>query len=64
MDTKEILKFCIERGLLIEPEVLDLLSEASDDSESVKLIIEKIRNHTQRRIITKSLYRCRINRIS
>ena len=56
MDTKEILKFCIERGLLIEPEVLDLLSEASDDSESVKLIIEKIRNHTQRRIITKSLF--------
>lgn len=56
MDTKEILKFCIERGLLIEPEVLNLFSEISDDTESVKMIIEKIKTHTQKRIITKSLF--------
>src|SRR3989344_9361008 len=56
MDPKEILKFCIERGLLIEPEVLSLLSEVSEDTESVKLIIEKIRSHTQRRILTKNLF--------
>src|SRR3989338_11370404 len=56
MDEKEILKFCIERGLLIEPEVLNLFSEISEDTESVKLIIEKIKNHTQKRIITRSLF--------
>lgn len=56
MDTKEILKFCIERGLLIEPEVLSLFGEATNDEESVKLIIEKIRQHTEKRIITKNLF--------
>ena len=56
MDPKEILKFCIERGLLIEPEVLSLLSEVSEDTESIKLIIEKIRSNTQRRILTKNLF--------
>jgi DNA polymerase II small subunit len=56
MDPKEILKFCIEKGLLIEPEVLNMLSEVSGDTESVKLIIEKIKSHTQKRIITKSLF--------
>jgi len=56
MDEKEILKFCIERGLLIEPEVLNLFSEISEDTESVKLIIEKIKNHTQKRIITRNLF--------
>ena len=56
MDPKEILRFCIERGLLIEPEVLNLFSEATNDEESVKIIIEKLKNHTQKRIITKNLF--------
>src|SRR3989338_7174084 len=56
MDEKEILKFCIERGLLIEPDVLSLFNEIVDDTESVKLIIEKIKSHTQKRIITRSLF--------
>lgn len=56
MDPKEILKFCIEKGLLIEPEVLNMLSEVSENTESVKLIIEKIKSHTQKRIITKGLF--------
>ena len=55
MDTKEILKFCLEKGLLLDKEVLGLFSEESD-VESVKLIIEKIKNHTQRKIITKNLF--------
>ena len=55
MDTKEILKFCLEKGLLLDPEVLTLFSENVDE-ESVKLIIEKIRNHTKKRIITKELF--------
>ncbi|MCX6749407.1 MAG: metallophosphoesterase [Candidatus Pacearchaeota archaeon] len=55
MDNKEILKFCVERGLLLDPEVLKLFSETTDD-ESIKLIIEKIRSYTQKRIITKELF--------
>ncbi len=55
MDPKEILKFCIERGLLIEPEALNMLIETGD-SESVKLIIEKLRDSTRKRIITKNLF--------
>ncbi len=54
MDAKEILKFCIERGLLVEPSVLELLSEAQD-RESVEIIIEKLKSQTQKRIITKTL---------
>lgn len=56
MDQKEILKFCIERGLLIEPEILSLFSETTNDEESVKIIIEKLKSHTQRKIITKNLF--------
>jgi len=55
MDPKEILKFCIEKGFLIDGEALSFLAEAND-SESVKLIIERIKNQTQKRIITKNLF--------
>lgn len=52
---KEILKFCIDKGFLIDLEILNLLAEAND-SESVKLIIEKLRSHTQKRFITKNFF--------
>jgi len=55
MDSKEILKFCIEKGLLIEPEVLNLLSEANDN-ESAKLIIEKIAETHRQKVITKNFF--------
>ncbi len=55
MDPKEILKFCIDKGLLIEPEALKLFSEAND-SDSVKMIIEQIKTQTHKRIITKTLF--------
>ena len=55
MDTKEILKYCVERGLLLDPEVLKLFSETTDE-DSVKLIIEKIGSYTQKKIITKELF--------
>ncbi len=55
MDTKEILKFCLERGFLLDNEVLSLLGE-TNDVESVKLIIEKIKDSTNQRIITKNLF--------
>jgi len=55
MDPKEILKYCIEKGVLIDSGALNLLKETGD-SESVKLIIEKIRSHSQKKIITETLF--------
>ncbi len=55
MNTQEIIKFCLERGFLLDKEVLNLFNE-TEDTESVKLIIEKIRNSTNQRIITKNLF--------
>ncbi len=63
MDTKEILKFCVEKGLLLDPEVLNLFSETTDE-EGVKLIIEKIRNYTNSKIITKALFEQNRNQVS
>ncbi len=53
MDSRKILKFCIEKGLLIEPEVLSLLNEVKDQ-ESAKIIIEKIAENHEGKIITKN----------
>jgi len=55
MNSKEILRFCLDKGLLLDREILNLFSETSD-SESLKLIIEKIKIHTRQRIITKSVF--------
>jgi DNA polymerase II small subunit len=55
MEAKQILKFCLEKGLLVDKEVLSLFNETSD-IESVKLIIEKIKNHTKQNVITKSIF--------
>lgn len=55
MNTNEILKFCLENGLLLDAEVLKLFSETSD-FESVKMIIEKIKNYVPQRIITKNVF--------
>lgn len=63
MDPKEILRFAVERGLLIEPEVLNLFKD-SGDAESVKMIIEKLKSHTQTRIITKTLFEQNKERVS
>jgi DNA polymerase II small subunit len=55
MESNEIVEFCIQKGLLVDKEILGLFSETSD-VESVKLIIEKIKNYTQERIITRNLF--------
>ncbi len=55
MDPKEILNFCLKKGLLLDREVLKLFSE-SVDFESAKLIIEKIQKHSSQRIITKTVF--------
>ncbi|MEK6760918.1 MAG: metallophosphoesterase [Nanoarchaeota archaeon] len=52
---KEILGFCMQKGLLIDKETLNLFSGTSD-LESVKLIIERIKEHTNARMITKSIF--------
>ncbi|MBI3622899.1 metallophosphoesterase [Candidatus Pacearchaeota archaeon] len=55
MESKEILKFCLENGLLVDNEILNLLSEEGD-VDSIKLIIERIKSYTQGKIITKDLF--------
>lgn len=55
MESKEILEFCLQKGLLLDKEILNLFSE-TNDVESVKLIIEKIKSHTQKRLITRNLF--------
>jgi len=55
MESKEILRFCLENGLLLDKEVLGLLSEEGD-VDSIKLIIEKIKSYSKGKIITKDLF--------
>ncbi len=52
---KQILKYCLDRGLLVDKDVLELFDEESD-FESVKIIIEKIKTKTNQNIITKNLF--------
>jgi len=55
MESKEILKFCIENGILLDKEILDLFSGVSD-LETVKLVINKLKKQTQKKILTKSVF--------
>ena len=55
MNSDEILKFCIEKGLLVDKDILNLFSE-TNDIESVKLIIGKLKNYTNNRIITRETF--------
>src|SRR4030042_2090771 len=56
MNSHEILKFCLEKGFLLDNEVLKIFNESGEDIESIKLIIEKIKSSTNQRIITRSLF--------
>ena len=55
MNSPEILKFCLDKGILVDKDILSLFSE-TEDFDSAKLIIEKIKNHTQTNIITKHIF--------
>jgi len=55
MDVKEILRFCLESGLLVDKEILGILSE-TDDIESAKLIINRLKTQTNQKVITKSIF--------
>jgi DNA polymerase II small subunit len=55
MDIQNILKSFLQKGLLVDKEVLNLFSE-TEDTETIKFIIEKVGVQTQKRIITKNLF--------
>ena len=55
MNDKEILKFCLEKGILLDKEVLSLFKEL-EDVNSVKTVLEKVKTQTQQRIITKKVF--------
>ena len=60
---KEILNFCVKKGLLLDEDTLNLFNE-TEDIESVKLILEKIKNKTHQRIITKNIFNQNKNQIN
>ncbi len=55
MDPKQLLKFCLENGLLVDKDVLNLFDN-TNDFDSVKLIISKIKNYAHQNIITKNIF--------
>lgn len=57
MDKQDILNLCLEEGILLDSEVLSLLSEGADDPEAIKMMLNKIKTHTSSKVITKSVFR-------
>ncbi|MBT4258041.1 hypothetical protein HOD88_02570 [archaeon] len=55
MGSENLLKFCLEKGLLVDKEMLGLFSEI-EDIESIKFILEKIKHSTSNSIITKQVF--------
>lgn len=51
----EIINFCMEKGFLVDSDLLELFSETSD-VESVKLIIERVKTYTHQNVLTKNLF--------
>jgi len=54
MIKEEILKICLEKSVLLDNEVLEVFS-AIESLETVKLVIEKIKNQTHKKFITKEI---------
>lgn len=54
MSSQDILKFCIEKGFLLDKEVLNLFNEFNDYSSSI-IFLEKIKKITEEKIITKTI---------
>lgn len=55
MESNELIKFCLENGLLLDKDLLKFFNE-SMDVESAKKIIEKLKIYTNKKIITKTLF--------
>ncbi len=54
MNSQEILNFCLENGLLVDKEVLNLF-ETQEEIEGAKIFLEKLKHATSERIITKKV---------
>jgi len=55
MENNEIINFCVEKGLLLDNELLTSFIELEDIS-SIKIIIEKIKSYTNKKFLTKDLF--------
>lgn len=55
MDPQEILRFCLKNGLLIDKDILKILSE-TPDIESAKLLLDRFKNKTQQKVLTKNVF--------
>ncbi len=53
MVSQEILKFCLENGLLIDQDILNLFSNVND-VEVVKLLLSKVKSYSNTRVITRN----------
>ncbi|MFB6246477.1 MAG: metallophosphoesterase [Candidatus Pacearchaeota archaeon] len=49
---KEIYNYCLEKGVLLDSQLLELFSQASD-VETVKVVLEKLRKNTNESVLTK-----------
>jgi DNA polymerase II small subunit len=62
-NSQEILRFCLEKGFLVDKDILDLFND-SEDIESAKLFIDRIGQNTKQKIITKEIFnsnKCQVN---
>jgi DNA polymerase II small subunit len=59
---KEILKFCLEKGLLVDKSALDLF-EGVGDVDSAKLIIEGFKEKTQAKMLTRHVFETHKSRV-
>src|SRR3989344_7490509 len=63
MDSNEILKYCLEKGFLIDNELFKILDEVGD-IETIKALIDTLSNKGFEKIITKSLFMQNKERVS
>ena len=61
--SQDILNFCMKKGLLVDSSILNALKEV-DDVDSVKFVIEKIKEFSQQRIITKETFNKNSDKLS
>ena len=55
MGKKEVLNFCVEKEILLDKSLLDLFGD-SNDFESIKILINHLKNFTRKKIITKEAF--------
>jgi len=54
MDPKEILNFCFEKGILMDKDTFNMFKD-TNDVNSVKFILEKVKEATHQKIITREV---------